>query len=156
MISELEASLGGVFATLSEELSLPLVNLVLTSMLKRKKLRKLPKGIVRPIIVTGLDALGRGQDLQKLDFFLAGIRDSLGPQAIAQYLDVQGYLTRRASSLGLDLNGLVKSQEQLQAEQQQMQQMAMMEKLGPSVVQGGAKLMAQGMDQQGQGAMVNA
>jgi hypothetical protein len=156
MISELEASLGGVFATLSEELSLPLVNLVLTSMLKRKKLRKLPKGIVRPIIVTGLDALGRGQDLQKLDFFLAGIRDSLGPQAIAQYLDVQGYLTRRASSLGLDLNGLVKSQEQLQAEQQQMQQMAMMEKLGPSVVQGGAKLMSQGMDQQGQGAMVNA
>lgn len=156
MISELEASLGGVFATLSEELSMPLVNLVLSSMLKRKKLRKLPKGIVRPIIVTGLDALGRGQDLQKLDFFLAGIRDSLGPQAIAQYLDVQGYLTRRASSLGLDLNGLVKSQEQLQAEQQQMQQMQMMEKLGPSVVQGGAKLMSQGMDQQGQGAMVNA
>lgn len=156
MISELEASLGGVFATLSEELSLPLVQLVMTSMLRRKKLRKLPKGVVRPIIVTGLDALGRGQDLQKLDFFLAGIRDSLGPQAIAQYLDVQGYLTRRASSLGLDLNGLVKSQEQLQAEQQQAQQMAMVEKLGPSVVQGGAKLIGQGMDQQGQGAMTNA
>lgn len=156
MISELEASLGGVFATLSEELSQPLVNLVMNSMLKRKRIRRLPKGVVRPIIVTGLDALGRGQDLQKLDFFLAGIRDSLGPQAIAQYLDVQGYLTRRASSLGLDLNGLVKSQEQLQAEQQQAQQMQMMEKLGPSVVQGGAKLIGQGMDQQGQGATTNA
>lgn len=154
MIAELESSLGGVFATLSEELSLPLVNLVMTSMLKRKKLRKLPKGVVRPIIVTGLDALGRGQDLQKLDVFLMGIRDSLGPQAIAQYLDVQGYLTRRASSLGLDLNGLVKSQEQLQAEQQQAQQMAMTEKLGPSVIQGGARLIGQGMSQ-GQGDMTN-
>jgi hypothetical protein len=152
MIAELEASLGGVFATLSEELSTPLVTLVMGQMLRRRKLRKMPKGMVRPIIVTGLDALGRGQDLQKLDIFLAGVRDALGPQAVAQYLNVQGYLTRRASSLGLDLNGLVKSQEQLQAEMQQSQQQSMMERLGPSVIQGGAKLIGQQMPQ-GQGEM---
>lgn len=152
MIAELESSLGGVFATLSEELSQPLVTLVMNQMLRKKKVRRLPKGVVRPIIVTGLDALGRGQDLQKLDIFLAGIRDSLGPQVVAQYLDVQGYLVRRASSLGLDLNGLVKSQEQMQAEAQQAQQQALTEKLGPSVIQGGAKLIGQQMPQ-GQGEM---
>jgi hypothetical protein len=152
MIAELESSLGGVFATLSEELSQPLVTLVMNQMLRKKRVRRLPKGVVRPIIVTGLDALGRGQDLQKLDIFLAGIRDALGPQVVAQYLDVQGYLVRRASSLGLDLNGLVKSQEQMQAEAQQAQQQAMTEKLGPSVIQGGAKLIGQQMPQ-GQGAM---
>jgi len=151
MISELESALGGVFATLSDELSTPLVNLVMGQMIKRKKLRKFPKGVVRPIIVTGLDALGRGQDLQKLDVFMAGIRDTIGPQVAAQYLDVQGYLVRRASSLGLDLNGLVKSPEQMQAEQQAAQQQAMVQQLGPSVVQGGSKLIAQQMQQQGQG-----
>jgi hypothetical protein len=101
------------------------------------------------MIITGLDALGRGQDLQKLDVFVAGLAQTLGPQAVNQYLDIQGYLIRRASSLGLDLNGLVKSQEQMQAEQQQAQQMSMVNNLGPSVVQGGARLIAQGM-QQGQ------
>ena len=149
MISELESSLGGVFATLSEELSQPLVLIVMGQMLRKKKLRKMPKGMVRPVIVTGLDALGRGQDLQKLDAFVVGVKDSLGPQALAQYLNVQGYLTKRASALGLDLNGLVKSQEQIQEETQQAQQQASIEKLGPSVVQGGAKLMQAPM-QQGQ------
>jgi hypothetical protein len=48
MIAELESSLGGVFATLSEELSTPLVNLVMATMLKKKKLRKLPKGVCVP------------------------------------------------------------------------------------------------------------
>jgi hypothetical protein len=149
MISELESSLGGVFATLSEELSQPLVLIVMGQMLRKKKLRKMPKGMVRPVIVTGLDALGRGQDLQKLDAFVVGVKDSLGPQALAQYLNVQGYLTKRASALGLDLNGLVKSQEQIQQETEQAQQQASIEKLGPSVVQGGAKLM-QAQMQQGQ------
>ena len=151
MIAELESSLGGVFATLSEELSQPLVHLVMTQMLKRKKLRKMPKGVVRPVIITGLDALGRGQDLEKLDAFFAGAVQSLGPQAVAQYVDVTGYLTRRASSLGLDLNGLVKSPDQMQQEAQAAQQSQMVQTLGPSVIQGGAKMMAQGGPQAQQG-----
>ena len=48
-------------------------------------LPQLPQNIVQPAIVTGIEALGRGQDLNKLDVFLAGIAQQLGPQALGQF-----------------------------------------------------------------------
>ena len=36
---------------------------------KKKQLPKLPKGIVKPSIITGLEALGRGNDKNKIISF---------------------------------------------------------------------------------------
>lgn len=144
MMQELEAGLGGVYANLGEELSTPLVGIVTASMIRRKRLRSLPKGKVRPVVVVGLDALGRGQDLQKLDVFLMGVRDTFGPEAL-RYINVQGYLTARASAVGLNINGLVKTQQQMDAEQQQAMQAQMLDKGTAPAISGLAGLAKQGM-----------
>jgi hypothetical protein len=144
MVQELEATLGGVYSILAQELQLPLVNTLMDRMAKDKRLPTLPKGVVKPAIVTGLDALGRGNDLQKLDFFVRGMAEVLGPQVLTQYLDVADYLKRRAAALGMDIQGLIKSAEAVAEEQQAAQQAALAERLGPNAVnQAGQLIQAQ-------------
>lgn len=134
---ELESSLGGLYSLLSTELQLPLVNRLLTTLTKKKKLPKLPKDIATPVIITGVEALGRGNDLQKLDLFLAGAAQVVGPEAVAQYVNVGEYFKRRATSLGIKTDALIKSEEQLMQEMemaQQAQQEQMLAKMGPSAI----------------------
>lgn len=129
---ELETAIGGLYSLLSNELQIPLVNRIMAAMNKAKRLPKLPKDIVNPVIITGVEALGRGNDLQKLDLFLAGAAQVVGPQAVAEYVNVGEYFKRRATSLGIKTQGLVKSEEEIQAMMQQQQQMQLTEKLGPA------------------------
>ena len=88
-----------------------------------KEIPTLPKGTVKPTIITGIEALGRGNDLQKLREFVAEIGNlaQINP-AVVQSLNPNDLLTRLATGLGIDTEGLIKSQEQLQAEQQQAQE----------------------------------
>ena len=122
----IERQLGGIYSVLSMEFQLPLVNRMMDRMQKQKKLPKLPKDKIKPAIVTGIEALGRGNDLNRLDIYLSGIAQMLGPEALGQYINISEYMARRASALGIDTDGLVRSQEELQAmaQQEQQQQMA--------------------------------
>jgi hypothetical protein len=129
---ELETALGGLYSLLSMELQLPLVNRLMEVMNKKEKLPKLPKDVVKPVIITGVEALGRGNDLQKLDLFLAGAAQVVGPEAVAGHVQVSEYFKRRAIALGIKTEGLVKSAEEMGAEMQQAQQQQMVEKLGPA------------------------
>jgi hypothetical protein len=94
----------------------------------------MPKNMIHPMVVTGIEALGRGNDLNKLDSFVAGIGQILGPEAVQQFVNISEYLDRRAAALGIDTKGLIKSQEELQQEAQQAQQQAMMQQLGPKAM----------------------
>ena len=125
MASELEDALGGVYSILSLEFQLPLVKALMHRLEKQKRIPTLPKGTVRPTITTGLEALGRGHDLNKLDLFLQGVMQTFGPEVVAKYVNISDYLTRRATALGIDTKGLVKSEEELAAEQQQAQEVIM-------------------------------
>ena len=125
MASELEDALGGVYSILSLEFQLPLVKALMHRLEKQKRIPTLPKGIVRPTITTGLEALGRGHDLNKLDLFLQGVMQTFGPEVVAKYVNISDYLTRRATALGIDTKGLVKTEEELAAEQQQAQEVIM-------------------------------
>ncbi len=129
---ELETAIGGLYSLLSTELQLPLVNRLMTVMNKNKSLPKLPKDLVNPVIITGVEALGRGNDLQKLDLFLGGAAQIVGPESLMQFVNVPEYFKRRATSLGIKTTGLIKSQEELNAEQAQFQNQALTEKLGPA------------------------
>jgi hypothetical protein len=144
---ELESALGGLYSLLSNEMQLPFVNRLMDVMKRKKKLPELPKDVVSPVIITGVEALGRGNDLQKLDLFLAGAAQVVGPQAVAEFVNVSEYFQRRATSLGIKTAGLVKSEEQLQAERQQAQQMAMMQQIAP---QGIKAISDQSLEQQRQ------
>ena len=66
-----------------------------------------------------MNALGRGQDRESLTQFLMTIAQTMGPQAIMQYIDPSEYIKRLAAAQGIDTLNLIKSQDQLQAENQQ-------------------------------------
>lgn len=129
MAGELEDALGGVYSILSLEFQLPLVKALMHRLEKQRRIPTLPKGTVRPTITTGLEALGRGHDLNKLDLFLQGVMQTFGPEVIAKYVNVSDYLTRRATALGIDSKGLVKTEEEIAAEQQQAQEAMMSQML---------------------------
>ncbi len=123
-----ERQLGGIYSILSRELSLPMVNLVMNKMKSNGSLPKIPDNKIKPVIITGIEALGRGNDLNRLDTYLAGIGQILGPEVLQTYVDVSEYLKRRAMALGIDTKGLVRSKEEL-AEIQQQQQMAQQQQM---------------------------
>ena len=150
--NELEAALGGIYSILSQEFQLPVVNRIMFAMERKKKLPVLPKGTVKPVIVTGMEALGRGNDLTKLGDFLKVITGTLGPEAVMQRLNIGDVITRVGTALGIDMKGMIKTEEQIQAEQQQAQQMAMMQQAMTPMINQGGQLLKQGMANQ-QGAM---
>ena len=126
MAEELESSLGGVYSILSQEFQLPFVVRKLQIMEKEKKLPTLPKGVVKPSISTGLEAIGRGNDRNRLVNFLRTLAETLGAEIIQQFVNVDDAIARLATSDGIDTKGLIKSKEDLEAEmQQKMQQMQM-------------------------------
>ena len=131
---ELESALGGLYSILSSELQIPLVNLMINRMQRQKKLPAFPKNVIKPKIITGVEALGRGNDLNKLEMFVAGAAQTVGPQALQTYLNLDAYFKRRAASLGISIEGLIKTEEEIQAEQQQAQQMALAQQLGPNAI----------------------
>lgn len=142
MAGELEAALGGIYSILSQEMQLPLVNRIMFAMERKKKLPVLPKGTVKPVIVTGMEALGRGNDMNKLaQFFQGAVQIAQLPPEINK----DDALMRLGTSLGIDMKGLVKSPEQIQQEQEQAQQMAMMQAALPNAINQGGAIMKQGM-----------
>lgn len=157
MAGELEDALGGVYSILSQEYQLPYVNRVIARLTKQKKLPALPKGVATPTIVTGLEALGRGHDLNKYDMFLKALMP-LGPEVLGKYMNVGDYITRIGTSLGIDIDGLIKDPEQMQQEaeaaqqqQQQAQMMDMAKGAVPAIAKEGAAAMAQNLQAQQQG-----
>ena len=141
MVQELESTQGGVYSIQAQELQLPLAAALMHRMEQDKRLPKLPKGIVKPTIVTGLDALGRGNDLQKLDSLIAGGAQIFGPEVVARYVSPGEYYARRAAALGVDTEGLIRTDEELAAEAEAAQQAALAQQVTPELIkQGGAML----------------
>ena len=127
---ELEQQLGGLFGLLTVEFLVPYLNRKLSVFQKTGEIPRIPKGMVKPIIVAGINALGRGQDVQALGQFLQTIAQTMGPEAIAQYINPDELIKRLAAAQGIDVLNLVKSMQEIQGEQQQaMQQQAEMEAL---------------------------
>jgi hypothetical protein len=125
---QLERSLGGVFSLLSQELQLPMVKLLLRQMMEQGSLPELPEELVEPVVVTGVLAIGRATDSLKLDQFLGTALQTIGPETVAAHINVGEWFTRKAASLGIATEGLIKSAAEIQAEQQaQMQQALQMQ-----------------------------
>lgn len=144
---ELESGLGGVYTVISQEFQLPYIRSRMAAMTRQRRIPELPGDIVAPAIVTGFEAIGRGNDKTKLVEFLQFGASTFG-QSFLSFVNPSNAIMRLASSMGIATEGLIKSEEELMREQQQQtqqaQQQAMMEKLGPEVIrQGGAMLQNQ-------------
>ena len=128
---ELEQQLGGLFSLLTNEFLVPYLDRKLLVLQRSGELPKIPKDLVNPTIVAGINALGRGQDRESLTTFIGTIAQTLGPEVLMKYLNPDEAIKRLAAAQGIDVLNLVKSMEDQQAEaEQQMQQeqgMAMMQ-----------------------------
>ena len=122
---ELEQQLGGLFGLLTVEFLVPYLNRKLSVFQKTGEIPKIPKGMVKPTIVAGINSLGRGQDVQALGNFLQTIAQTMGPEAIQRYINPEEVVKRLAAAQGIDVLNLVKTMEDRQGEEQQAQQQAM-------------------------------
>jgi len=120
---ELEQQLGGLFSLLTVEFLVPYLNRKLSVLQKAGEIPKLPKRIVRPTIVAGVSALGRGQDRESLQMFMQTIAQTMGPEAIMNFINPEEVIKRLAAAQGIDVLNLVRSMQEIQqSEQQQVQQ----------------------------------
>ena len=126
---ELEQQLGGLFSLLTTEFIIPYLNRKMHSLTLAKKIPKIPKNVVNPTIVAGINALGRGQDRDALVQFVTTIAQTMGPEALAQYINPDEAIKRLAAAQGIDVLNLVKSMEELNAQKQQAEQQAMQQNL---------------------------
>ena len=122
---ELNEQLGGIYGNLTVELVRPYLQRKLFTLQRSKELPQLPKGIVFPTIIAGLEGIGRGQDRESLMMFLQTISQALGPEAMAQYIDPEEAVKRLAAAQGIDTLKLVKTAEMRQQEQQKAAQLNM-------------------------------
>jgi hypothetical protein len=140
MAQDLEKAIGGIYSILSQEFQLPFITRKMAMMEKNKKLPRLPKTGVRPSIITGLEALGRGNDKSKLIEFLTTLTDTLGAETITKYINVSDAISRLATSEGIDPKGLIKSEEELSQEMEQQQMDMQQQQLQDVAAQAGTKI----------------
>jgi hypothetical protein len=126
---ELEQQLGGIFSLLTVELLVPYLNRTLLILQRSKEIPNIPKDLVRPQIVAGVNALGRGQDRESLTAFITTIAQTLGPEALIKYIEPSEAIKRLAAAQGIDVLNLVKTQQQIDQDLQQQQQLAAQQSL---------------------------
>jgi hypothetical protein len=124
---ELEDVLGGVYTVLAAELQQKVVRRLIARLKDKGRFPTLPKGTVKPIIVTGFEALGRGHELNKLRaYFSDGI--AMYGEAFMQEFDPVAVADTLATHHNVDITALKKTPEMKQAEAAQQAQANMMDK----------------------------
>ena len=88
---------------------------------QQKLLPNLPKDLVRPKIIVGLEALGRASDRIRLLQFLSDLAGTLGAEVLGKYINLDDAIKKFAIANGIDTQGLIKTSEQIQQELQQQQ-----------------------------------
>jgi hypothetical protein len=129
--SELEDTLGGVYSILSQELQLPIVRILLNQLQATAQIPDMPKEAVEPTVSTGVEALGRGQDLDKLNQFLGAMTQVAQLKDDAD-LNMSNIKLRLANAIGLDTSGLLLTE----AEKAQLQSQEMLKQGGLNAAAG--------------------
>ena len=147
--NELEDALGGNYSVLSVELQLPLTRNVLRFLTNRGTIPELPKGIVSPAVITGMEAIGRGHDLTKLTNLAHNLEPlgNLAQSPAAPYFNVGEYINRICVASGIDTEGLIKDQAQVDQEAQQAQMAQAAQTAVPHIAKGGMDMLAASQSQ---------
>ena len=131
---ELEQQLGGLFSLLTTEFLRPYLKRKMHVLTQNKTIPSIPKGLAKPVIVAGINAIGRGQDRESLMQFFTTIAQTMGPEALSQYMNPDEAIKRLAAAQGIDYLNLIKSVDERKQEaagqQQQQQQGALLQQAG--------------------------
>lgn len=132
---ELEDVLGGIYSMLSMDIQLPMIKVDLHMLERRGVMPSIPEKVAKPIPIAGLAALGRGNDAERLKAFIGVAVEAQMTQAV----NWSEYLSRMALALGVETTGLVKSNDEMQAEMAQQQMMQAGQAAVPHLVKGMAE-----------------
>lgn len=133
MAQELETSLGGVYSVLAQELQLPLIKRLLKVLSKDGIIPKLPKDSIDLTITTGIEALGRSADANKMIQYIQTLGSLVGQEQVFQMIDFEGVATQLGVGLGIDTSGIVKKKEQVQEEQEDVQAQEVAANIAPQL-----------------------
>ena len=125
MQQELNEQLGGIYSNLTAELLTPYLHRKLSRLSRLKALPDLPKGLVLPTVVAGLNGLGRGQDRVALMEFAGTIAQMMGPEVMMAYLNPDEFIKRLAAASGIEALALIKSPQDRESERATAKQDAM-------------------------------
>lgn len=144
LAGDIDDGLGGVFTVLSDELQRPVVEIMLSWLSAMQRIAPIDtEEDVRPQITTGLEALGRNRDRQNLEAFVLGLSQLYGPDEVAKVMPLQRLAPRLATSYGIDLEGLVRTEEEIQQIDQQAQAQALAEKVAPNAAAAAGQQLAE-------------
>jgi len=122
---ELDQQLGGLYSLLTVEFLQPYLNRKLNVFQKTGEIPRLPNDLIKPTIVAGVNALGRGQDRESLTMFLQTIAQSMGPESLMTFINPEEAIKRLAAAQGIDVLNLVTSMQEVQQREAEQQQQAM-------------------------------
>lgn len=130
---ELDDSLAGFYSMSAEQLLLPLIRRRLDKLQREGRLPELPKELLKPRITVGIAALGRGHDLNKLVEFGEAAKALVGPEEVARRLNSGEAIARLASASDIPVKGLIRSDDDLAAEQQDGAMQEAMVRAAPNI-----------------------
>jgi hypothetical protein len=125
---QIENSLGSIYSILTTEFQTPYVSRKLDLLIRQGKLEPLPKDLIRPVVSVGLAAVGRSNDLEKVVRFVSTIAElgnAIGQQEVMMRVNPSELIRRLAASMGVDTVGLIKTDQEVAAEREQAQQLAL-------------------------------
>lgn len=155
MARELEGASGGAWSVLAHELQLPVVKRIESILERKGDISPLPGNSVQPVVITGLEAIGRTQELQTLREVLSDLSAAaqLSPE-IVEFIDPADLAHKILIGHGIPTDTILKTKEEVlaqrQAQQQEMQRQALMSqatKAVPGVIGEGASLAMKGMSE---------
>ena len=138
MAEELEDTLGGVFSLMSQELQLPLAFLLEEDLIRKDPtFKRLPEGTVRIGVVTGLAAIGRGQENQRFREALLEFAEAANVfPGLKDWVKEEDVNNRIWTGKGVDTQGLFYTEEEVSENRQAAQQAAAVNTLGTEAARG--------------------
>lgn len=123
MTEELEGTLGGVYSQLNQDMQQARLKRLVVQMKRNMQLPDWPDGLIEPVILTGLETLGREQDINRVQTALSFLQGM--PPDTLEYVKFDVLLGK--AFYGLNLPDSVRNEKEVQEiQQRKMQQQAAM------------------------------
>lgn len=129
MAQEIDEAMGGLYSELGQTFQTHVVRrFVALHNDEDAELPKLPKGIFRVAVVSAIDTMGRALEGQAL-VRAVGTVLQLFKEEGGKYISVRSFIARILSSEAIKQTGLLRTEEEVAGEMQQMQQQAMQQEM---------------------------
>ena len=144
--SEIDKGMGGEYTVMAQFVMRPLIMALTLQMERDKKIAPLPKDSITVEIITGIEALGRSQELEKLRTTLMLLRETIGEEETKRLLSTPKLALRVANGLNFDLSDVIKSDEEMQADMEREQAMQMAQAMAPQMARSMSMESGEGAD----------